>query len=95
MDHLCNDLAARAYVSDPTQGRKEAKCRELISPVLVAAALLAEGVELHAEYSISGLHAFGAVDWAAVYRDMSVVVVEVSVNGMLGTQASPHLAGLA
>jgi hypothetical protein len=76
-------LAARAFVSDPTKGRKDAKCRELISPVLVTAALLAEGVGLHADYSISGLHAFGAADWAAIYRDVNVVVVEVSNNEML------------
>lgn len=41
MDHVGRDLAARALISNPLDNVKEARSRELISPVLMAAAILA------------------------------------------------------
>ena len=41
MDHVGCDLAARAFISNPQNSVKEACCRELISPVLVAAVVIA------------------------------------------------------
>jgi hypothetical protein len=76
MVHVSNDLAARAFASDPMSNSKEAKCREIISPLLFAAAILAE-VQLHAEYAIVGRRAHGYVDWGMVSGNLAVVVVEV------------------
>ena len=41
MDHVGCDLAARALVSNPQNSVKDARSRELISPVLVAAVVIA------------------------------------------------------
>jgi hypothetical protein len=77
--HVGKELAVRCFVGHPRENPKEAGCRELISPVLAAAALLAGEVQMHAEYSVAGVEAHGTVDWVMNFKDFSVVVVEVSI----------------
>mmetsp|Transcript_21054 Transcript_21054/g.53527 ORF Transcript_21054/g.53527 Transcript_21054/m.53527 type:complete len:250 (-) Transcript_21054:290-1039(-) len=81
MGHVGRDLAARALVSNPLDCAKEARCRELISPVLMAAVLIAGAgdIEMHAEFHVDGVHAGGSVDWAIVYKKFNIVVVEAKL----------------
>ncbi len=46
MEHLGKDLAAWSYTSTPENMTKEAGCRELISSVLLAAAIISGGIEV-------------------------------------------------
>ena len=46
MEHLGKDLAAWSYTSTPENMTKEAGCRELISNVLLAAAIIAEETDV-------------------------------------------------
>mmetsp|Transcript_2177 Transcript_2177/g.4886 ORF Transcript_2177/g.4886 Transcript_2177/m.4886 type:complete len:410 (-) Transcript_2177:550-1779(-) len=97
MLHLGDDLAARMIVSNPQDDWKLARgCRELIGPVLMAAALLAKGVKIKASMSVTGVHAAGVVDWAMLYKGMSIVVFEAELyckwEDYLGQVAAEILA---
>lgn len=80
LQHLGTDLAARLLVSNPQDNIKEAGCRELISPVLVAGVVLTGDIEMHAEFKVEGVQANGNVDWALIYNDLNIIVVEVRQN---------------
>lgn len=46
MEHLGKDLAAWSYTSTPENMTKEAACRELISSVLLAAAIITGEIDV-------------------------------------------------
>lgn len=77
MDHLGKDLALRFIESDATEIPREAVRRELISPLIFAACAMVSGVRVLAELPVNGLRGRGNVDWALVFRNFSIVVVEV------------------
>lgn len=53
--------------------------RELISPLLISAAALAGGMKVLAKFDVCGTRARGKLDWGVLYRNFSIVVVEVRI----------------
>lgn len=80
INHAVDDilLRSRVYSSFP-QGTEYTR-RELISPILVAAALIALDVGLCAELGLSGRLGSGPVDYVFVYRFFFVLLTEAKVE---------------
>ena len=77
MLHTGRDLAMRCLEGHPLEHGKEATMRELISPIIFAAAALPEGVRVLAEYGLHGSKASGSIDWVLLFQTFSIVVVGV------------------
>ncbi|KAG5183821.1 hypothetical protein JKP88DRAFT_195128 [Tribonema minus] len=73
-------MAYRVYITPPADIVKEAGLRDLISPVLLAAALLVEGITLVAEFNTAGLRSHGSIDWVLLFKKYSVVVIEAKLD---------------
>jgi hypothetical protein len=71
-------IALRCIEDGPTEARKEATMRELISPILFTASALSEDIRVLTEHSVDGTRAGGTIDWVLLCRRFSIVVVEVS-----------------
>jgi len=85
---LGRELALRCYKCDPNAD----KCKkEVISPVIFAAAALAGDVKVEAEYSLHGVLGKGYVDYTIMFQDFAIVVVE----GKLHDTLDQHLGQLA
>jgi hypothetical protein len=77
MLHMGRDLALRCLEGHPGEHGKEATMRELISPIIFAAAALTEDVRVLAEYGVHGTRASGSIDWVLLFKRFSIVIVEV------------------
>ncbi|KAL6748239.1 hypothetical protein V8C86DRAFT_2884685 [Haematococcus lacustris] len=91
MDLVGKELAMRVYTGDPQRHTKKASRRELISPLLFAAALLAGDIQVVAEYSATGTVAKGSIDYVLMFYWFCIVVVE----GKLHEQLLKHSGQLA
>uniref|UniRef100_A0A6T5TRE9 Uncharacterized protein n=1 Tax=Chlamydomonas chlamydogama TaxID=225041 RepID=A0A6T5TRE9_9CHLO len=89
--HAGKEVALRCCMTNPEKYTKEASKREVISPVIFAAAAMAGDVRVEAEYDVNGTLGRGAVDYVIVYRNFSIVVVE----GKLHDTLEKHLGQLA
>jgi hypothetical protein len=80
MELLYSDMAARIRCSVDIAELQQRSLRELISPVLFAAAALARtpGLRIAAEYAVTGERAHGSIDWVYLYQRLAVVACEVS-----------------
>jgi hypothetical protein len=78
MLHMGRDLALRCLEGHPGEHGKEATMRELISPIIFAAAALTEDIRVLAEYGVHGTRASGSIDWVLLFKRFSIVIVEVS-----------------
>ncbi|KAJ9531914.1 hypothetical protein QJQ45_003627 [Haematococcus lacustris] len=70
---------------------KEASKKEIISPVIFAAAALAGDVRVEAEYSVCGTLGRGMIDYVILYKHFSIIVLE----GKLHDTLEEHLGQLA
>jgi hypothetical protein len=77
MLHMGRDLALRCLEGHPGEHGKEATMRELISPIIFAAAALTEDIRVLAEYGVHGTRASGSIDWVLLFKRFSIVIVEV------------------
>jgi hypothetical protein len=77
MLHMGRDLALRCLEGRPGEHGKEATMRELISPIIFAAAALTEDIRVLAEYGVHGTRASGSIDWVLLFKRFSIVIVEV------------------
>eukprot|EP00611_Tribonema_gayanum_P026304 TRINITY_DN6224_c0_g1_i2.p1 TRINITY_DN6224_c0_g1~~TRINITY_DN6224_c0_g1_i2.p1 ORF type:complete len:417 (-),score=86.55 TRINITY_DN6224_c0_g1_i2:51-1301(-) len=91
LQHLAMDMAYRVYTTPPADIDREACLRDLISPVLSAAALLVEGVTLVADFSVAGLRSHGSIDWVLQFKKYSLV----GIAAKLGTVFAQHVGQLA
>jgi hypothetical protein len=80
MDMLYSDMTTRIRLSVDSGELQQLSRRELISPVLFAAAALARTPELRiaAAYAVNGERAHGSIDWIYLYKRLAIVVCEVS-----------------
>jgi hypothetical protein len=65
------------------QGCSEYTRRELVSPILLAAALIAGNISLHAEYGLSGRLGNGPVDYVALYKHFCVLLTEAKQEKLM------------
>jgi hypothetical protein len=79
LDLLYKDLAMRVCIGSAFQMQRETSRRELISPVLFAAAALAGQLNVAAELRVHGQRAAGFIDWVYLYKRLAIVVCEVRV----------------
>ncbi|KAG5178682.1 hypothetical protein JKP88DRAFT_242047 [Tribonema minus] len=91
LQHLAMDMAYRVYTTPPADIDREACLRDLISPVLSAAALLVEAVKLVADFSMAGLRSHGSIDWVLQFKKYNTVVIAAK----LGTVFTQHVGQLA
>ncbi|KAL6751198.1 hypothetical protein V8C86DRAFT_2783257 [Haematococcus lacustris] len=89
--HVGKELALRCCKTDPDRYNKEASKKEIISPVIFAAAALAGDVRVEAEYSVCGTLGRGMIDYVILYKHFSIIVLE----GKLHDTLEEHLGQLA
>ena len=82
MELLYSNMAARIRLSADLAVFEQRSRRELISPVLFAAAALARthNLRIAAEYAVQGERAHGSIDWVYLYKHLAVVVCEASAT---------------
>lgn len=85
------DLYQRFTVFESGDHSSENTRRELISPVLVAAALLSSSINLHAEVPIEGSRGRGKVDYAAEHRAVFITLTEAKKTLVVVTDAMPQV----
>eukprot|EP00953_Heterococcus_sp_UTEX-ZZ885_P000887 997-Heterococcus_DN1.PRE.3 len=73
MLHMGRDLALRCLEGHPGE---HGTMRELISPIIFAAAALTEDIRVLAEYGVHGTRASGSIDWVLLFKRFSIVIVE-------------------
>ncbi|KAL3137959.1 hypothetical protein ABBQ38_005206 [Trebouxia sp. C0009 RCD-2024] len=78
LNHLEVDLALRCLRSEPQLHSKGYAKRELISPVLYTASILAGELEVAAEYNARDSDAVGSVDFVILKNQFVISVLEVS-----------------
>lgn len=76
--HLGVDLALRCLRSEPRLHLKEYAERELISPLLYVASVLAGELEVAAEFSTKDSDAAGSVDFVVLLNSFVISVLEVT-----------------
>ena len=77
LDHAVQDMICKIPIFGPiSEAQNEASVRELIGPVLVAAARIADEIKLVCERKITGSRGAGPVDHAVVYKKFNVVITE-------------------
>jgi hypothetical protein len=88
LDHAVRDMMCKIPIFGPiSEAQNEASVRELIGPVLVAAARIADEIKLVCERKITGSRGAGPVDYAVVYKKFNVVITEAkkdNINSGLG-----------
>ncbi|GFH24832.1 uncharacterized protein HaLaN_22695 [Haematococcus lacustris] len=89
--HVGKELALRCCKTDPDRYNKEASKKEIISPVIFAAAALAGDVRVEAEYSVCGTLGRGMIDYVILYKHFSIIVLEGKMHDTL----EEHLGQLA
>lgn len=81
LEHAFRDVKYKIPIFGPIEdAQSETTVRELIGPMLVAAALIAKKIRLECEMWISGSKGSGPVDYAAIYKTFSVVITEAKKN---------------
>ena len=81
LEHAFVDAKWRRDLYGPIENaQSETTVRELIGPILVAAAKIATDIKLVCEKPIMGSRGNGPVDYAAVYKDYNVVITEAKKN---------------
>jgi hypothetical protein len=76
LDKAAQDLHDTIHLFTPLEDDTEYTRRELISPILKAAALIVGGVVLRSEYPIKGRRGHGPVDYVAIYKQFCIVLSE-------------------
>ena len=77
LDQAFREIMARIRCFGPfSRAQNETTVRELITPVLLAAAEITHGIRLVCEKTISGSKGAGPVDFAAVYKEFNAVITE-------------------
>ncbi|KAL6756295.1 hypothetical protein V8C86DRAFT_91887 [Haematococcus lacustris] len=94
MDLVGKELALRAWYTGDLQRHKEPGRRELISPLLFAAALLAGDIQVVAEYSATGTVAKGSIDYVLMFYWFSIVVMEGKLHEQLLEHSGQLAAGM-
>jgi len=81
LEHAFVDAQWRRDLYGPIENaQSETTVRELIGPILVAAAKIATDIKLVCEKPIMGSRGNGPVEYAAVYKDYNVVITEAKKN---------------
>lgn len=83
IDRAISDLYMRLRVYTPLQGGSEYTRRELVSPILLAAAVIACDISLHAEYGLEGRLGNGPVDYVALYKHFAVLLTEAKQEKLM------------
>ncbi|GFH17124.1 uncharacterized protein HaLaN_13685 [Haematococcus lacustris] len=86
--HAGKELALRCCKTNPDRYNKEASKKEIISPVIFAAAALAGDVRVEAEYNVCGTLGKGMIDYVILYKHFSII-------GKLHDTLEEHLGQLA
>jgi hypothetical protein len=85
LDYAVQDMMCKIPIFGPiSEAQNEASVRELIGPVLVAAARIAGGIKLVCEKKITGSRGAGPVDYAVVYKKFNVVITEAKKDNLTG-----------
>lgn len=85
------DLYQRFAIFESGDHSSENTRRELISPVLVAGALLSSSINLHAEVPVEGSRGRGKVDYAAEHRAVFITLTEAKKTLAVVTDAMPQV----
>ena len=81
LDHAFIDVKWRRDLYGPIEkAQSETTVRELIGPILIAAAKITDGIKLVCEKPITGSKGNGPVDYAVVYKHFNVVITEAKKN---------------
>ncbi|KAL0040302.1 hypothetical protein WJX77_002769 [Trebouxia sp. C0004] len=83
LSHLGVDLALRCLRSEPQLHLKEYANRELISPLLYVASVLAGELEVAAEFSTKDRDAAGSVDFVVLLKSFVISLLEGKVHDTL------------
>eukprot|EP00611_Tribonema_gayanum_P019521 TRINITY_DN3397_c0_g1_i1.p1 TRINITY_DN3397_c0_g1~~TRINITY_DN3397_c0_g1_i1.p1 ORF type:complete len:241 (+),score=39.88 TRINITY_DN3397_c0_g1_i1:1157-1879(+) len=76
LDALLKDMTARVCCGVDLGEPQQRSRRELILPVLFAAAAMVGAFRIAAGYDVAGQRAHGTIDWVFLYRRLAVVVCE-------------------
>ena len=94
LDQAFREVLIRIPIFDPFERtQSETTVRELITPVLVAAARIAKDVRLVCEKSIDGSRGNGPVDYVAEYKKFNAVITEAKKDSV-DTGLSQNIAQL-
>ena len=81
LEHAFRDVKYKIPIFGPIEyAQSETTIRELIGPMLVAAAGIAKKIRLQCEMWITGRKGTGPVDYAAIYNTFSVMITEAKKN---------------
>jgi hypothetical protein len=83
LDQTALNLHQRIRLFTPLEMSTEYTRRELISPILVAATLIAAGVGLRAEHTIKGRRGRGPIDYAVLFKEFCVLLSEAKTHEKL------------
>lgn len=83
LEHAVADIMCKLPIFGPIESaQNEASVRELIGPVLVAAARISMNIRIVSEKQITGSMGNGPVDYDMIYKDFNIVITEAKKEDM-------------